>query len=625
MDNTVLAFAKEELEKYLKILNISADISLGLFEKHEINLELEDQTLDDAYVIEVNDTKGYILGSNERSVLLGVYRLFEELGVSWVRPGPNGTSYPENPIMKNLKIKEKAYQRHRTMCIEGAISFENVLDMIEWMPKVGFNGYFIQFEDALTFFQRWYKHLRNPYKEGKPLTQDDIDQFMKKLVKEIKKRGLMLHRKGHGWHNLAFGMSEDPDLQPKPEEIPQSYLELCAMKDGKRELFNNSPFLTQLCYSNPVVINSLADAVADYAQKNTETDYIHYWLSDQLNNTCECDECTKKTCSDHYINIVNEITDRFVARNIKAKLVPLIYLNAIYVPKETELRNPQCVLFGFAPITRTFADTFPENFRRTTAPEYELNNFKKPLDIDENLSHLYTWEQKYGGEYVDFDYHLMWDFMLDSGGERMAKVISTDIKNSKSLGLNGYISCQLQRNAFPTSLGMTVMAKTLWNNEADFEEIRTKLYNDTFGIGYADKLKDYFATLSESFDFGILKEEKPCDDILAFKTGIEKAIKTMDDFADIINEHTQNENPCQQDSWKYLNYHREIYTLFAKAIIARIDQKQYECDKLLAEAYDIGFKNEDFLQPVFDTFFFPQTVKYRFRLAKKDLADAPLN
>ena len=625
MNNPTINFAKEELDRYLKRLGVRANVSIGLFEDFGVEMELEDREVDDAYVIDVHNNKGFIAASNPRSVLFGVYRLLEEWGMTWARPGVNGDHYPENPFSTDVYIREKAWKRHRTMCIEGAISFENVLDMVEWLPKVGMNGYFIQFEDSLAFFQRWYKHLSNPYKEGKALTQEEITDFMKVLVKEIKKRGLMLHRKGHGWHNLAFGISEDPAFQPKPEEIPQEYLDLCAMVNGKRQLTDNNPFLTQLCYSNPKVIEKIADAVTDYAIKNPETDYIHFWLSDNLNNSCECEECVKRACSDNYLNIVNAITDRFVEKGIKSKVVPIIYLESICAPLETKLRNPQCVLLGYAPITRTFANTFPETFRLKEAPRYPLNGFKKPLDIDENLSHLYAWQQLFDCEYVDFDYHLMWDFMLDAGGEGMAKVLYTDISHFDGLGLDGYISCQLQRNAFPTSIGMTAMAKLLWNKDADFETIRTKLYNGAFGRGTVEPLKEYFALLSEKFDLGILKGEKECTDVAAFKQGIIDALAAMDEFQKVIDTNLIKYDPCEHDSWTFLNHHKVIYSLFGKAIVARIDGDEELCKKLLEKAFDHAFKNEDVLKSVLDCYFLKRTITNRFCFAKGGLDKVMLN
>lgn len=131
MKYDVIGFAREELAKYLEKLDVSAEISLGLFSEFSVEMELKDPYRDDAYVISVKDKQGFIAGPNERSVLLGVYRFLEEWGITWVRPGPNGTHYPKECLAPNVEIKEAADKRHRIMCIEGAISIENGLDMIE--------------------------------------------------------------------------------------------------------------------------------------------------------------------------------------------------------------------------------------------------------------------------------------------------------------------------------------------------------------------------------------------------------------------------------------------------------------------------------------------------------------
>ena len=109
-----------------------------------------------------------------------------------------------------------------------------------------------------------------------------------------------------------------------------------------------------------------------------------------------------------------------------------------------------------------------------------------PIFVDENLSYLCEWENFFDGDTIDFDYHLMWDHILDAGGEGIARVIHDDIINFESLGMNGYISCQLQRNAFPTSVAMTVMGKTLWSSKTDFDATRKKLYANSFGEENAD-------------------------------------------------------------------------------------------------------------------------------------------
>lgn len=78
MDYNVISFGKQELQKYLEILGVRAEIEVGLFEDFGEFLKVEDPLRNDAYIISVKDNKGYIAGSNERSVLFGIYRLLEE-------------------------------------------------------------------------------------------------------------------------------------------------------------------------------------------------------------------------------------------------------------------------------------------------------------------------------------------------------------------------------------------------------------------------------------------------------------------------------------------------------------------------------------------------------------------
>lgn len=630
MNSKTINFAREELEKYLGKMGIRADVKLGLYENFGVNEKVEDPFFDDGYVISVHNNKGFIAGSNERSVLFGVYRLLEEWGMTWVRPGVNGDHFPENPTSPDLEINEKAYLRYRTMCIEGATSFKNVLDMVDWMTKVGFNGYFVQFENAFAFFNSWYTHKENPYKESEELNYQMVEDFMVELEKEIHKRGLLFHRKGHGWHTIPFGLSEDPAKQLDPKDVPEWYTEICAEKDGVRAIDKHGIFTTQLCFTRPKVIETVADSVIEYLNRHPEVDILHFWLADALNNTCECDDCSKIRYADAYVNIVNEVTDRMKANGIKVKLAPTAYLNTLWPPIVEKLRNKECLVMTWAPITRTFTKSFPNGHRRFTPPEYKVNGYHKSYDIDENLSYLYEWQKHFDGDWTDFDYHLMWDQVLEAGGEAIAKVISEDIKSFESLGLKGLTTCQLQRNAFPSSIGMTTMAKTMWNKDADFEEIRHKLYAGAFSRWVVKELKEYFSILSDCFDLALIKDEasghdvidKDADkseDVAILREKMVKAIKTMEEFKPVIEKHLISYDPCEKDSWKYLELHSNIYTLLAQSIIARIDGKYEEANELRDECFNFAFKNEDFLQPVFDCFRFCGIAKGRIRVANPEI------
>ena len=175
-DPTVL-FAANELGRYLKLVTdrevtiddcadpaIPGVLSVGLIASFPRLTQpaVADPSLDDAISIDVKDKGGIIAGINPRSVLIAVYRYLTEIGCRWVRPGPDGEHLPGLDSLPDVRVEETPSYRHRAVCIEGAVSYDHVRDTIDWLPKLGFNGYFIQFREAHTFFDRWYSHKGNP-------------------------------------------------------------------------------------------------------------------------------------------------------------------------------------------------------------------------------------------------------------------------------------------------------------------------------------------------------------------------------------------------------------------------------------------------------------------------------
>ncbi len=616
MKYDVIGFARSELEKYLSILRIKADIKLCLFDELGITDEkVKDVTYDDAIDICIKNGCGHIAGSNDRSVLIGVYRLLHEWGIRWIRPGENGTYIPEKATYSDVSIHEAADRRHRTMCIEGAVTIENVLDMIEWLPKVGMNGYYIQFDDAFIFFDRWYGHRKNPFKEPEVFTEEMAVEYVKKMTREIKKRGLLLQRMGHGWTCEPFGVKNNGWDPVDPDTIPQQYKDLCAMVGGKRYVYNDSPVATQLCYSNPYVIEKMTSAVIEYIEKNPEADIIHFWLGDFPNNTCECPECTKYHFSDYYMNMFNVIAREFKKRGWKNKIVCSVSGNKSNPPIHEKIEFSENLIMMFAPISRTFGESFPNEFKIKEIPPYKPNAYSLPRSVDENLTSLYVWEQFCpDGDVVDFDYHLMWDHILDAGGECIAKVLHQDIKNFTGLGINGLISCQLQRNAFPTSIAMTTMAKTLWNINTDFNDVKKELYTACFGEEDCDTLCNYFATLSKGFDIGAIRSQVPVDRE-QFKADMRAAVKAMEDIEGLISSRLSTEtDACRKASWELLELHRQIYLILGRGIVIRLDGDIEGGIKLRDESVELAWKLEDKIQPVLDTMFYYAMTNERINL-----------
>ncbi len=600
----VLAFAREELAKYLDRLSVKAEIALGLFAEFGLSCEVHDPYFDDAFSISVQNGHGYIAGSNERSVLIGVYRLLAEWGVRFVRPGKNGTYYPPSIKACDVHLTEAAAKRQRVMCIEGAVSLENVLDMIEWLPKVGMNGYYIQFKDAFIFFDRWYSHRGNPQREAEPFSPAVAEGYVEIMTKEIKRRGLLLHRMGHGWHSDPFGIICHDWDPVDPATIPKDYLDLCALRDGKRGLCRNMPAFTQLCYSNPRVRQTMVGAVLAYAKQHPETDVIHFWLADYFNNTCECEHCTKYRVSDYYLDMVNDVTEQLHRDGLKTQIVFGCYCNNAHPPVRATLTSPENTMLMFAPISRTFAEPFPAGYPIKETPPYRVNGFDTPRSVEENLAYLYNWTQYYHGDVVDFDYHLMWDHIFDAGGEGIARVLHEDAKNFDALGINSFISCQLQRNSFPTALAMTAMAKTLWSKDADFDAIRQELYTASFGEEMAEEMGEYFATLSRGFSIGAIRSQIPVERAV-FLSDMQAAVAAIERMAPVIAQHAAAETDlCRRECWQLLIHHGKIYGLLGRAIVAHLLGKREEYDSLLADSVRVAWECEDEVQGALDCMFY---------------------
>ena len=110
-----LTYAKEELIKYITKIDPSYTVDgdgicLGYLSDFGLSeSEIEDRVLDDVIDISIIGSNGYIAGSNDRSVLMGVYDLLKSLGCRWVRPGEDGEYIPQS-VEEAVDISARVYR-----------------------------------------------------------------------------------------------------------------------------------------------------------------------------------------------------------------------------------------------------------------------------------------------------------------------------------------------------------------------------------------------------------------------------------------------------------------------------------------------------------------------------------
>ncbi|MCE5237088.1 DUF4838 domain-containing protein [bacterium] len=568
----------------------------------------------DEVTIEATAKRGLIAGSNPRSILLAAYRYLTELGCRWVRPGKTGESLPTLRALPPVRLQETASYRHRGVCIEGAVSWEHVRDMVDWLPKLGFNGYFIQFREAYNFFQRWYEHEANPLWPRAQFTTEQAAELTTRLRREIKRRGLDLHLVGHGWTCEPFGIP-GPGWFEHKGPIPADAVQYLAEIRGERKLWGNIALNTNLCYGNPETRRIVTDAIVEYAGANPDVDIIHFWLADGSNNQCECPLCRDHRPADLYVKMLNELDDKLTAAGSPVRIVFLAYVDLLWPPLKERLKNQDRFILMFAPITRSYSTSFTEaGVSAAKLPPYKRNQLKFPADPAINLAFLKGWQDQFRGEGFDFDYHFMWDHYKDPGQTALAHVLHRDVQGLRAIGLDGFMSCQVQRLFFPTGLGMTVLGRTLWNRKLSFGEIARDHMAACFGADGELVLK-YLKQLSKLFAPRVLRGEAKPEEALKDWQAIPSAVDRM---APIIARNLGAPDACQAHSWRLLADFGELCVLQSEALVAKHTGSP-DWVEAAREVIAWARTNEKRLQHVFDVFEFVLTFGGILGLCREEL------
>jgi hypothetical protein len=563
---------------------------------------------DDTISVATEAANGIICGSNPRSVLLAVYRYLHLLGCRWVRPGADGEYIPAIDLAHAaVQLIEAPSYRHRGICIEGAVSYEHVRDLIDWMPKVGLNAYFVQFREAFTFFDRWYSHLGHPTKQTRAFTVEQARALVAQVAAEAKQRDLIYHAVGHGWTCEPFGI---PGLgwEYPPEPVPPEAVQYLALVQGKRAVWEGIPLNTSLCYSNPTVRQIMTDAVVAYAQQHPEVDLLHVWLADGANNQCECEHCAPTRPSDFYVMILNDIDRTLSALHLDTRIVFLAYFDLLWPPEHERLQNPDRFVLMFAPITRSYTLPFSTERAVPELPSFERNKLTFPRAIEQNLAFLQAW-QAYCVHDVgrpidsfDFDYHLMWDHYRDPAALQIARVLHDDLQRLDRIGLDGFISCQVQRVFFPTGLPMAMLGWTLWDKSRDFDTLARDYCAAAFGPEGTAVLA-YLTQLSELFDPAYLRGEKGLEDTQA-APAFGHIADVVASFLPTIERNIDNASVCWSRSWLYLRHHAEMATALASALHKRAQGNATTAQQEWQALKQRVWQKEDELHPVLDVYLF---------------------
>ncbi len=617
-----MLYAAQELQKYLLMMDesLSDEVGIVLSVKEYDGI---DPMVEDIIEIDIEKMKGTISGSNERSVLMGVYNFLKSAGCMWVSPGKLGEYIPQKPMADHsCKFYKKADCDFRGECIEGAPSLENVVETVEFLPKINANLFMMEYIIPYNYISRWYKHMNNPYKEDEGVTFEDAGDIVHEIEMAVKKCGLQLHSLGHGYLFEPYGLTyrTREDIYNPSEEA----LSVMAQIGGRRFLFKDAPNQTQFCMSNAAARTKMVEFLSDYLEKKPYIDFLHVWLSDSRNNHCECAECIKKIPTDYYIMLLNELDAAMTEKGIDTKIVFIMYTDTYWAPETQRLNNPDRFIMTTATTGRDRSKPYLTDRYDGELPVYQRNQNTFTVTMPLSLSFTDSWKPVFEGKKFLFEYHFFMDHLNDPGYMQFAKNIYDDARSIADIGFDGIMDDKTQRSYFPTGLPMAVYGETLFDRELDFSAYTEGYFEKGYGKD-GQKAMAYLREISAIFSPEKLRVE---DDIVVLDTGTGGSLKTqgfvgnpetvnrlsriyacLDEFKPVIEKDRSEEPLCVQESWRLLALHQDYCRLFAEVLIA-LGRADRETATEKADAMkDWLAKNEDEYQPYLDLVLVAQKLK----------------
>lgn len=269
----------------------------------------------------------------------------------------------------------------------------------------------------------------------------------------------------------------------------------------------------------------------------------------------------------------------------------------------------------YAPITRSYTETYAEKPNMDAIVPYERNNIRKPKGMSECLAYLHDWKNKmWTGDCFCYEYHFVDIQSKDITNLAMSKLLYDDIRALKSQGLQGIIEDGSQRSFFPTGFQFYVYGETLFDSSVSFDELKEDYFSHAFGenwkaaLGYLEELKGlmrytYFSG-KESKDESKGRFYNP-----EMVEAAQKARELINAFAPVIKDNLVQPQRASSVAWQLL----ELSCIYAEKMSFFVEHLAVGDTENAAEALKVlnaeMSKHEVYFERYYDHFIFMREAR----------------
>lgn len=455
--DAVSRFAASELQRYLGEIS-GADFEIiapGGKPGKTLRLSLAHLPGEDAYRLELSDSVLSIMGGSPRALLYGVYDVLRQLGCRWPAPSflfYNGSSgiipKRDSLVISMAKPKEAtpAFSIRKLDVEEGkSHTIANLLELIDWMPKLGFNTLMVPMNYGGGGRVKW-------------------DNWREKLTPALRKRGLLIEVGGHGYQNFLNASMEDSTLFARhPDWFGKD--SHCRPSPRKHLVFNTA---------DTGAVHYLIANVVTYLRAHPEIDLFDFWPPDGA-RWAECPELKQLgSKQDRQAKLANLVDDAIKRVRPGLKLEIIAYGEVLQPPEAVSL-HPD-ILVDFCPINQSY--------------EYQIDDSESTFNLP-YVKALEAWRQSFKGQLGLYSYYRKYGWY--SLPNVIPHYIAADLKWYAQLPLQA-VSVYCEPGDWGTySLNYYVLGRIAWEPSADVDSLIKEFCQVSYGPEAATASRVYAA------------------------------------------------------------------------------------------------------------------------------------